>query len=74
MELVTKYYRGELVSSAETVSEAAGFETGPLAETVEDDKKLKPRKKLRPLLVLATDIAPPALDWIGGERFVLVYL
>ena len=68
---MSKYYRGELVSSAEVVQEMdAGFEAGPLAEAMEEENlKMKPRKRLRPLLVPATDISPPAIDWLGGSLF-----
>jgi len=66
---VCKYLSGQLESTGE---QTGGFETGPEPGDDAADEaaaaassKLKPRKRLRPLLVAASDMAPPAMDWVG---------
>jgi N-acetyltransferase 10 len=79
VELLYRYYNGEMVDllhdNADFSENESGEETDNANEsecennTFEGDgirsEKLKPRKKLPPLLLPLTEVKAPRLDWIG---------
>jgi len=81
MELLFRYYNGEMVSlsggggisddeedgssSDETPSESDSDEETPTSSALLHKEALKPRKKLPPLLLPLSALPTPRLDWLG---------
>ncbi|KAH9192789.1 hypothetical protein AeNC1_005236 [Aphanomyces euteiches] len=71
IELLTKYYQGEMAGAADD-NESADGEKEPAKDDEDDDdesqllsEKVKPRKKLPPLLLPLTDRPAERLHWFG---------
>lgn len=78
IELLYRFYNGEMVSLANPVEDDEGSDEAPEEESEDEDdgeidadakgiraEKLKPRKELPPLLLPLTEVEAPRLDWIG---------
>jgi len=79
IELLFRYYNGEMVSLSTSDDEESNGEGGTEEEDVEEDEsdsddagktgirgeKLVPRKELPPLLQNLTEVKAPRLDWLG---------
>ncbi|EED91398.1 predicted protein [Thalassiosira pseudonana CCMP1335] len=75
MELLFRYYNGEMVSLNGGIEETSDSENETPSESESEDEPasnalihkeaLKPRKKLPPLLLPLSTIPTPRLDWLG---------
>lgn len=74
LDQLSSFFEGKLISLDENCELAPFFESQEIAKDNEDkekakeslnDEKIKPKKKLKPLLRKLSEIRPPALDWVG---------